>query len=120
MARINIHPKIMEIMMFRYKKLLFRTKKPTQWKFIVLIISSVYILNGCAAISVVPVTLKEVKDYAFGQQQSFGYPLEKVLKATVLELRQMEFTIKRIEAFNHKGLIFANTSSLLPSTLVLF
>jgi len=64
-------------------------------------------VNGCTAFSVIPITLKEVKDYALGQQRSFGYPLDQVIKASAYELRLKDFSIKRIEKVNQKGFIIA-------------
>ena len=66
------------------------------------------LICGCGAWSTVPVTFQEVKNYVFGQQQSFSYPLSDVLGATASKLRQMEFIINRIEHFNQRGLVGAN------------
>lgn len=66
------------------------------------------LLSGCAVLTAVPVTIKEVKDYVMGRDQSFSYPIDQVLKSTIYNLRQMGFTISRIESFNQKGLIQAD------------
>jgi len=66
------------------------------------------LVYGCVGFSAVPVTLKEVKDYVVGQEQSFSHSLDRVLAATVYNLRQTDFVILRIEHFNQKGLIHAN------------
>jgi len=42
-----------------------------------------------------------------GQQESFSYPLNQVLEAAVFDLREMGFSIFRIEKFNQNGLIRA-------------
>lgn len=62
-------------------------------------------LSGCTLWSAVPVTLKEVKDYVVGQEQSFSHPLNRVLAATVFCLKKSGFTAVRIEHFNNKGLV---------------
>ncbi len=62
-------------------------------------------LSGCSVWSAVPVTLKEVKDYVVGQEQSFSNPLNQVLAATVFSLKKSRFTVVRIEHFNKKGLV---------------
>jgi hypothetical protein len=66
------------------------------------------ILSGCAVLTAVPVTIKEVKDYVVGRDQSFSCPLDQVLKSSVHNLRKMGFTISRIESFNQKGLVQAD------------
>jgi hypothetical protein len=66
------------------------------------------ILSGCAVLTAVPVTIKEVKDYVVGRDQSFSFPLDQVLKSSVQNLRKMGFTISRIESFNQKGLVQAD------------
>ena len=58
------------------------------------------LLYGCGFLSAVPVTLKEIKDYTVGQQESFSYPLDLVLATTIYNLREMGFIILRIEDFN--------------------
>jgi len=62
---------------------------------------------GCGIYSAIPVTLKGVKDYAFGRQQSFSYPLDQVIAASAHNLRLSGFVIGRIEHFNGKGLVNA-------------
>ena len=74
---------------------------------IIFLIASIGILNGCAALSVIPVTLKEVKNYIVGQQKSFAYPLDKVMGTSANKLREMDFVILRVESFNEKGFIHA-------------
>jgi hypothetical protein len=66
------------------------------------------ILSGCAVLTAVPITIKEVKDYVVGRDQSFSCPLDQVLKSSVHNLRKMGFTILRIESFNQKGLVQAD------------
>lgn len=66
------------------------------------------ILSGCAVLTAVPITIKEVKDYVVGRDQSFSCPLDQVLKSSVYNLRKMGFTILRIESFNKKGLVQAD------------
>ena len=62
---------------------------------------------GCGKYASVPVTILGVKDYVFGQQQSFSCPLNQVLAASVYNLRLSGFEIDRIEHFNEKGLVLA-------------
>jgi hypothetical protein len=63
---------------------------------------------GCSAFSAVPVTLKEVKDYAVGSQESFSYPLDDVMKAAVVNLRATGFTLIKIEKTSPRGYIRAD------------
>ena len=65
-------------------------------------------LSGCILFSAIPVTLKELKDYTVGQEQSFSYPIDKVLEASAYRLRESGFTIVRIEKFNQNGLVKAD------------
>ena len=65
------------------------------------------LLSGCHVFSAIPVTVKEVKDYAIGREQSFSYPIDKVLQAAVYNLRKMDFVVQRIEHFNIKGAVYA-------------
>ncbi|MFC1812359.1 hypothetical protein ACFL03_06665 [Thermodesulfobacteriota bacterium] len=74
---------------------------------IIFLIASIGILYGCAALSVIPVTLKEVKNHIVGQQKSFAHPLDKVMVTSAIKLREMEFVLLRIENFNQKGFIHA-------------
>jgi len=64
-------------------------------------------LSGCSALTAVPLTLNEVKAYVVGQQESFFYPLNQVLVATVYGLRKSGFTRLRVEHFNQKCSIYA-------------
>ena len=64
-------------------------------------------LAGCGRLSLIPVTLKEVKDFAFGQDQSFSYPLSEVLAAMAESLANAGFQLERIEYFNEAGHIEA-------------
>ncbi len=64
-------------------------------------------LAGCSSLSLIPVTLKEAKDFAFGQDQSFSYPLSKVLPAMAGSLANAGFQLERIEYFNEAGHIEA-------------
>ena len=66
------------------------------------------VLAGCSPLSAVPLTLKEAKDFVFGQEESFSYPMGEVLRAAVGTLRRIGFSIGRIEHFNRKGLIDAH------------
>jgi hypothetical protein len=66
------------------------------------------LLSGCAVLTAVPVTIKEVKEYVVGRDQSFSCPLDQVLKSAAHNLSKMGFTISRIESFNKKGLIQAD------------
>lgn len=65
-------------------------------------------LPACSVLTVVPVTIKEVKDYVVGRDQSFSRPLDQVLKSAIHNLRKMGFAISRIESFNQKGLVQAD------------
>jgi hypothetical protein len=65
---------------------------------------------GCTKFAAVPVTVKEVRDYVVGRQESFAYPLSMVKVAAVYNLEEIGFTIDRIEHFDDKGLIHATCS----------
>ena len=73
-----------------------------------LIISFWLLACGCSVFSAVPVTLKEVKDYAVGSQESFSYPLDEVMKATTVNLKATGFTLIKIEKTSPKGFIRAD------------
>lgn len=73
-----------------------------------LVISFWLLVCGCSVFSAVPVTLKEVKDYAVGSQESFSYPLEEVMKATIVNLRATGFSLIKIEKTSPKGFIRAD------------
>ena len=73
----------------------------------IFLVASIGILYGCTALTAVPVTLKEVKDYVLGQQKSFAHPLDKVMVTSANKLQEMDFVILRIENFNEKGFIHA-------------
>ena len=64
-------------------------------------------LTGCVLLSALPVTLKELKAYTVGQEQSFAYPIDEVLTASSYTLRESSFTIVRIEQFNRNALVKA-------------
>lgn len=66
---------------------------------------------GCSIFSAVPVTLKEVKDYAVGSQESFSFPLEEVMKATIVNLKATGFTLIKIEKTSPRGFIRADWQS---------
>lgn len=70
-------------------------------------------LTGCVLLSALPVTLKELKDYTVGQQQSFAYPIDDVLTASSYTLRESSFTIVRIEQFNRNALVKAGWNNTL-------
>lgn len=75
-------------------------------------------LTCCHPFSVIPVTVKEVKDYAVGRQQSFSYPIGQVLKAAVHNLIEMNFVVLRIEHFNGKGVVYASWQKTSASVLL--
>ena len=64
-------------------------------------------VTGCEFFAVVPFTLTEFKTYLVGKEESFSYPLNQVLEATVYNLDRIGFDIQRVERFNQKGLIYA-------------
>ena len=64
-------------------------------------------LTGCSPLTMVPVTLKEVKDYVAGQTESFSYPIDQVLSSAIMVLKKTGFEIRIIQHFNDKGLIEA-------------
>jgi len=66
------------------------------------------LFSGCSPFALIPVTLREVKNYVVAQEQSFSYPLDRVMGATTHSLSQTGFTLSRIEHFNRKGLILAH------------
>lgn len=82
------------------------TMKRIRWQCILLGFLLSYI-SGCGAFSAVPLTLKEVKDYVAGTERSLGYGLDRTLTATVFVLKKDGFDLRRIEYFNHKGLVQA-------------
>jgi len=63
---------------------------------------------SACALSAIPLTLKEVKTYVSGQEQSFSRPLAQVAIATVYGLKKTGFRIDRIEYFDQKCLIYAD------------
>ena len=76
-----------------------------------ILISSVLFLFstwGCSALFLVPVTLKEVKDYVSERKQSFSNPLDEVLVSTGYSLKALDFELKRIEYVGSRGLIHAS------------
>ncbi len=68
---------------------------------------------GCGKFSLIPVTLKEVKDLVLGRQKSFSFPLSRVLPATVSSLRDASFDLRRIESFQESGLVEARWDNTL-------
>ncbi|MFH1951440.1 MAG: hypothetical protein ABIL06_07480 [Pseudomonadota bacterium] len=62
---------------------------------------------GCEFFAAVPFTIYEIKTYLVGKEESFSYPLNQVLDATVYNLDRMGFDIERVERFNQMGLIYA-------------
>ena len=66
-----------------------------------------YILSGCAAYTVLPVTLQELKHYVVEQQESYPYSVRPVVRAAVCSLHQLEFKIERIEISDHQAYIKA-------------
>ena len=62
---------------------------------------------GCSALFLVPVTLKEVKDYVSRKEQSFSHPLRDVMASAGYSLKQLDFKMKRIEYLGNQGLIRA-------------
>jgi len=62
---------------------------------------------GCSALFLVPVTLKEVKDYVSEREQSFSHPLRDVVASAGYSLKQLDFKMKRIEYLGNQGLIRA-------------
>ncbi len=66
-----------------------------------------YILSGCAAYTVLPVTLQELKHYVVEQQESYPHSVRPVVRAAVCSLHQLEFKIERIEISDHQAYIKA-------------
>ena len=64
---------------------------------------------GCSALFLVPVTLKEVKDYVSERKQSFSNTLDEVLVSAGYSLKALDFELKRIEYVGSRGLIHAST-----------
>jgi hypothetical protein len=56
----------------------------------------------------VPVTLKEVKDYVSERKQSFSNTLDEVLVSAGYSLKALDFELKRIEYVGSRGLIHAS------------
>lgn len=80
-------------------------------RFALILVLCIYIgiLVGCIALSAIPMTLKEVKDYAFGQHDTISGTHEQVLQATVYALKENGFIINRIDHFNNqRSLVQAN------------
>ena len=83
----------------------------TNHRRILILISCVLFLFstwGCSALFLVPVTLKEVKDYVSERKQSFSEPLDEVLVSTGYSLKALDFELKRIEYVGSRGLIHAS------------
>lgn len=72
------------------------------------LIICIFFVSGCSALSLIPLTLQEIKLYVVGQRESFSYPLDRVMKAAIYSLQLSGFTIVRVEHFNQKGLINAS------------
>jgi hypothetical protein len=72
------------------------------------LIICVFFVFGCSALSLIPLTLQEIKLYVFGQQESFSYPIDKVMASAIYSLKLSGFTVFRVEHFNGKGLINAS------------
>ncbi len=87
--------------------------KPKQLKirfilFSCYLIIFVFIVSGCSALSLIPLTLQEIKLYVVGQRESFSYPLDRVMAAAIYSLQLSGFTICRVEHFSQKGLVNAS------------
>lgn len=67
-----------------------------------------FLLQGCSIYSAIPVALDEFKDLVFSREQSYSYPVNNVLKATVFNLNKMGFVLGRIEHYKEKGLVHAD------------
>ncbi len=63
--------------------------------------------SGCTPYSLIPVTLKEVKDYVVEQEQGFSYPLRRVMLTSAACLEELQFDLKRVETFRDHGRIEA-------------
>jgi hypothetical protein len=68
-------------------------------------------LWGCSALFLVPVTLKEVKDYVSERKQSFSNTLDEVLFSAGYSLKALDFELKRIEYVGSRGLIQASAKN---------
>ena len=55
------------------------------------------LMQGCSALSVVPFTLKEMKDYMTTQEECFVESFNKVAMASALSLKQLHFRLDRFE-----------------------
>jgi hypothetical protein len=67
-----------------------------------------FLLPGCSIYSAIPVAIDEFKDLVFSREQSYSYPLNNVLKATVFNLDKMGFVMSRIEHYRENGLVHAD------------
>jgi len=72
--------------------------------FVVLIMP---MLHGCY-LSVVPLTFREVRDYTLHSKQTISSPISQVARAACLSLREMGFTLKRIEYRTDPAIIEAS------------
>ena len=85
---------------------------PLHLRLNIVVIGFIFLFCGCSVYSLIPVTVKEIKTYAMGQEQSYTDPLNEVLAATVYNLQRSGFIVNRIEYFNEKGLVLASYEDL--------
>lgn len=72
-----------------------------------LILLVAYLLTGCAAYTVLPVTLQELKHYVVEQEESYPHPLRAVVRAAACSLQELEFKIERIEISDRQAYMAA-------------
>ena len=63
--------------------------------------------QGCSPLFLIPVTVKEIRDYVKEQEQSYSYPLRRVVISAGHSLRELNFTLKRVEFPDDHGMISA-------------
>lgn len=81
-------------------------RRQSRGSFLVLMLC-MFFFAGCSAYSVIPVTLKEVKDYVVAEEHNFSFRLDQVLPAVITSLQHAGFKLQRVEFFNEKGLVRA-------------
>lgn len=62
---------------------------------------------SCSPLLLIPVSVKEIKDYVLESEASFSEPVPAVLAGAGFSLKQLDFDLKRVELFADHGRIKA-------------
>ena len=80
-------------------------KQKNRWILFIIFGVIIIFMQGCTVLSVVPVTLKEIKDYLITQEKCFAKPVDRVVVASVCSLKKLNFNLKRVEINGEHALI---------------